>query len=143
MAWREDDDDSMIRALAELSERCEELEQRLSEVEAIQEFDNWGGYYGDEDEEEEDDDDDDDDEECYDVKKFVKTGEYCKTDRWSLGEQSKGGDEDERVSAEADYLGDIADDEEEDQKIDDLIVVSRGDVLHSQEDMERELGGAE
>ena len=79
MSWRDDDDGPMISALAELSERCTELEQRVSMLED----EEW----------------DDDDEEEGRI-----AGECCET-------ECSGSDEGD--SAEADYLGDISDEEDD------------------------------
>lgn len=60
--WPDDDNSRMTRALAELSERCEELERRVSVLEDVQEFEDWDGCDDDEDEYLEDDEPRDDDE---------------------------------------------------------------------------------
>lgn len=101
--WREDDDSRVVRALAAMSERVEELEQRVSMLEDEVGFLEL----------------DDDDEEI-----------------GFLGEVDGQDKDGEEVS----FLGDIDDDEEEDQQIADDIKSSENDVLHSHEDVVRELG---
>lgn len=116
--WREDDDSRITRALAAMNERVEELEGRISLLE-----DEVGFLEVDDDLDGlgfrmEDDDDEDD---------------------------NLAGVEDEDIECDVEevcFLGDIdGDEEEEDQRVLDLIEASKGDSLHDHADVARELGG--
>ncbi len=109
--WRDDDESRISRALAEMSERVEELERRCSMLEdevGLQLFEDTGlgGY-----------DDDEDD--------------------------NLAGIEDEDIESfeeEAEFLGDI-DDDEEDQRVADALAAVGNERLHNHEDVVKELGG--